>query len=121
MERMKISTPHIHVQGNKTVVRDFCQFTRSLNRDPKHLSKYLTKKLATHGSIKQGMLELQGVFLIDGIKKEIENYLKEFVYCKKCFSMNNKLCPDTLLMKEGHSLHLKCEACGEEYPVDDVS
>jgi len=120
MERMTIPNPDIEVQGKKTVLKNYMRLVRVFRREPRHLSKYLSKKLATHSNIQGGKLELQGVFSKDEINKEIENYAKEFVYCRECLRLSGKLCPDTRLVKDGGSLFLKCEACGSKYQLKDI-
>jgi translation initiation factor 2 subunit 2 len=119
-DRILVPIPEIEVKGKKTMLKNFNGLAKAFRREPRHFSKYLSKKLATHGSVHGGMLEFQGIFSKDEIRKEIENYLKDFVYCMECFRLSNKLCPDTHIIKEGNSLFLECEACGSKYLLKDI-
>jgi translation initiation factor 2 subunit 2 len=64
------------------------------------------KELATPGSIEGETLVLQTSITTEMVKKKIESYAKEFVYCKVCGK------PDTKLVKEDRLSFIVCEACG---------
>lgn len=72
------------MQGNKTLIKNFGEIVSILRRDASHLSKYLFKELATPGSIQSNTLILQTRASKEIIQKKIEDYTKEFVYCKVC-------------------------------------
>jgi len=112
-ERKRFEIPSVitEIQGNKTLLKNFSEITSVLRRAPKHLSKFLLKELATPGNIQGSFLILQRKVSRDMIQKKIQDYAKEFVYCKECKK------PDTKLIKEERIYSLKCEACGAKYPV----
>jgi translation initiation factor 2 subunit 2 len=93
-------------QGNKTIVRNFGDILSTLRRDEKHLSKYLFKQLATPGNVEGKALILQRKVPRALLQKKLEDYIKEYVYCRVCGE------PDTLLKKEDRITFMHCEACG---------
>ncbi len=107
--RLEIPIPQSFIQGNNTFITNFTEITNSIRRDPKHLAKFLFRELAKAGHIDGNRLILQGKVISSLIKKKINDYMKEFVYCKEC----NK--PDTRLEKEDRINFLKCEACGAKH------
>lgn len=120
MTRFTVPVPDCEVQGNKTLLRNFKQLHRALRRDPRYLSKFLSKGLATHGKIRGDGLLLHGNFSVDMIWREIESHVREFVCCRECFKRGGKCCPDTNLVREGKLLFLECEACGAKYQVATI-
>ncbi len=110
-ERLEIPKPLSNISGNQTFILNFTEIANVVRRDPKHLSKYLFRELATPGSIDNNRLVLQGKIYGSLIEKKIDAYVKEYVYCPEC----NK--PDTHLIKQDRTTLLKCEACGAKHPV----
>lgn len=113
-KRFKIPELDIYVFGNKTVLRNFAQITSLMRREPKHLARYLFKELATPGNIQSNHLIFNSRVSKDSLKKKIQSYLKEFVYCKTCNS------PDTKIIKENRLLFMVCEACGARSPIRKI-
>jgi translation initiation factor 2 subunit 2 len=109
VERLEIPSPQTNIQGNRTFVTNFGEIAQSLRRDPKHLSKYLLKELASPGHVDGNRLILQRKVVKSLIEKKIEDYVNEFVYCKEC----NR--PDTHFEKSERIIFLKCEACGAKH------
>ena len=109
--RFEIPTVQTETQGNKTLVKNFGDVLSVLRRDSKHLSKFLFKELATPGNVQGSVLTLQRKVPRAMIQKKIEDYVRDFVYCKECGK------PDTKIIKEGRLYFLKCEACGCKYPL----
>lgn len=110
-ERFEIPKVRGHIEGNKTVISNFFQIAKVLNRDPKHLMKFLQRELATPATI-QGELLILGSKVSSGkINAKINEYAKLFVICPECGK------PDTSLIKEKGVLMLKCHACGAKHPV----
>jgi len=113
-DRFKIPEAVCEAQGNKTLIKNFGEIANVLRRDVSHLSKYLCKELATPCSIQGNILILQTKASKEVIGKKIEDYTKEFVYCKVCGE------PDTRIIREGRVLFLKCEACGAKSLVKSI-
>lgn len=89
-----------------TVIKNFSQYCSALNRDPKHVAKFLFKELAIPGDLEGNKLVLFQKFSESRIRTVLEDYFKTYVVCREC---NSK---DTVLMKQGRITMLKCEACG---------
>src|SRR3972149_9111776 len=94
-QRLEIPTPEILIQGNQTIIKNFNQICQALRREPKHVFKYLTKELASPGTFDSQRATFQTKISQSIIKDKIDNYVKEYVYCKECKR------PDTKLIKEG--------------------
>lgn len=101
-------------EGNKTIIKNFKEILDTLRRDEKHLSKYFFKQLATPGFVKGNTLILQRRVLKKLLQSKLEDYIKEYVYCKACGN------PDTKILKEGRMNFIKCEACGAKQPMRDM-
>lgn len=110
-DRFEIPQVVCEIHGSKSMVKNFVNISNILRRDQTHLSKFLFKELATAGSVQDGVLIFQGNVSREKLQKKIEEYAKNFVYCKECRS------PDTELMKEDRITFLKCEACGAKHPT----
>jgi translation initiation factor 2 subunit 2 len=113
-DRFKVPEAICELHGNKTLVKNFMEISNILRREPNHLSKYLFKELATPGNIEGATLILQTKVPIDILQKKIEDYIKEFVYCKVCGE------PDTKLTKEDRITFMKCDACGAKSSVRTI-
>ena len=113
-KRFKIPEVVCEIQGNKTLIKNFIEISTILRRDPKHLSKYLLKEMATPGNIQGAMLILNTKITRENLQKKLEDYIREFVYCKVCGE------PDTKLNKEGRIVFIVCEACGAKYPIRSI-
>jgi translation initiation factor 2 subunit 2 len=105
-DRFIIPEPKVETQKNKTIIKNLKEIADVLRRPADHLAKYLMKELATPGSIESETLVLQTSITTEMVKKKIESYAKEFVYCKVCGK------PDTKLVKEDRLSFIVCEACG---------
>ncbi len=110
-ERFEIPKVSIHREGSRTIIKNFSQIAKTINRSEEHIYKYLVKSLGTAGFLESGRLTLQGKFNEEEIQKEINSYVKDYVLCKECNS------PDTVLVREERILFLKCMACGAKHPV----
>jgi len=112
--RLEIPSPKSFIQGNRTFITNFIEITNSIRRDPKHLAKFLFRELAKPGHLDSNRLILQGKVISSLIKKKIDDYIKEFVYCQECKR------PDTRFEKEGRIIFLKCEACGAKHVLRHI-
>ena len=98
-------------EGNKTIVKNFKDILDVLRRDEKHLSKYFFTQLATPGTVKGSTIILQRRVSQKLLQSKLEDYVKEYVYCKACGN------PDTKIVKEGRVDFMVCEACGAKGPL----
>jgi translation initiation factor 2 subunit 2 len=110
-DRFKVPPVEIEIVGPKSVFKNFSQIITVLRRDAVHLAKFLSRELAVPNSIQGNNLLFQGKVGKDILQKKLDNYIKEFVYCKECGE------PDTKLVKEGKIIYMVCEACGAKHPM----
>jgi translation initiation factor 2 subunit 2 len=110
-ERFEVPRVSAFREGSRTIIRNFSQIARAVNRNEEHLYKYLVKSLGTAGFVDSGRLTLQGKFTEEEIQKEVNSYVEDYVLCRECGA------PDTVLVREGRILFLKCMACGAKHPV----
>lgn len=113
-KRFEIPAVDSFTQGNKTIVKNFGEILLRLRRDDKHLSKFLFKQLATPGNVEGDTLILQRKVENSMIQRKLEDYIKEYVFCKVCGE------PDTVLVKEGRITTMKCDACGARSAVREI-
>lgn len=113
-ERFEIPQAVYEISGNKTIIKNFEEIANTLRRDPLHFSKFLFRELAAPGIIEKGTLVLQGRIPKESLQRKINDYVKEFVYCKKCGK------PDTMLVKDNGNYVLACEACGSKFPARSI-
>lgn len=105
-ERFEVLRPQVFQVGKRTILLNFKEICEALNRDPKHLLKYLSREMATLASMEGTRAIFQGVFRQDTIRNLIEAYTKRYVICPVCKR------PDTRIVKEKRLTFLVCEACG---------
>jgi len=113
-KRFEIPKVSSFIQGNKTIIKNFSEILSALRRNQKHLSKFLFKQLATPGNIEGDSLILQRKVYYTMLQKKIEDYVKEYVFCKVCGE------PDTVLTREDRITFMKCEACGARSAVREI-
>ncbi|MCD6478235.1 MAG: translation initiation factor IF-2 subunit beta [Candidatus Aenigmarchaeota archaeon] len=111
VKRFNVPKAEVLVQGNNTIIQNFSEIASYLNRDKKHLLKFLLKELAAPGEIKDNRAQILGRFTGEKIDDKIKLYVKEFVICSVCGK------PDTKLIEEDGLTKIKCEACGSKRVV----
>ncbi|MFH1589164.1 MAG: translation initiation factor IF-2 subunit beta [archaeon] len=109
VERFNIPKVIGHVEGNKTIVRNFTEIAKTLGRKVEHLLKYVLKELATPGDIRKNAVVFGTKLSASKINEKITQYTEIYVLCKECGK------PDTKLSKEGNIYYLKCQACGAKH------
>ncbi len=109
--RFEIPKVKGHIEGTKTVISNFFQIAKILNRDPHHLLKFILRELATPGVISQNQLILGSKVSASRINEKIHDYYELFVKCPECGK------PDTELKKEKGVYILICHACGARHTV----
>ncbi len=109
-DRFVVPNVVVELHGTKTIVKNFGDIATAVRRS-EHLAKFFFRELAAPGSVQNNSLILQGKFSQDILKKKLEAYIKEFVYCKECGE------PDTKIVKEKNAVFVVCEACGAKHAV----
>lgn len=100
-----------HLQGTKTIVNNWMEIAKALDRPPAHLLKYVQKVLATPGEIIKQSVVFGSKISAVKINEKIEQYADELVFCKECGK------PETKITKDGGVLLLSCQSCGAKYPA----
>ncbi|TET20330.1 translation initiation factor IF-2 subunit beta [Candidatus Bathyarchaeota archaeon] len=113
-KRFDIPKPRCHVIGMRTIFRNYKEICDTLNRDPHHLLKFLSREMATAGTTDRSRLVFQGRFRYDTFERLIKRYVDEFVICPVCKR------PDTKIIKEKRLYFLICEACGAKSSIRPV-
>jgi len=106
-ERFEMPEAESFIQGSKTIVKNFSSILKVIDRDSKHLFKFLAKETATSAAIDDNSrLVLSGKFGRDQVNKLISDYITQFILCPECKR------PDTKVVEKQGVRMLKCEACG---------
>lgn len=113
-DRFVIPEAVVEISGNRAILKNFGEIADKLRREQSHVAKFLSKELATAGSIQNATLVFQGNVRREILQKKVEEYIKEFVYCKECKE------PDTKLVKKDRVTFMVCEACGASHPVRNI-
>jgi translation initiation factor 2 subunit 2 len=110
-ERLEVPNVRGHLQGNKTIISNFFQICKVLNREPEQVLKFLLKEMATKADTKNNFIIFNNKLPSKKINEKIKKYTDLFVLCKEC----NK--PETELIAEKNLVFLKCQACGAKYTI----
>lgn len=105
-ERFEIPKAEVIVEGNKTIITNFKEIHTKLNREPKHIAKFIMKEVGSAGDIDDLRLILHGKFSKQTINKAIEEYTKLYVICPVCGKA------DTFIRRGERLIYLVCGACG---------
>lgn len=116
--RDRLNVPSVECIGekNKTIVQNLNQIADLLNRDVKHLLKYMTLRLAApYSEIGEGRYVFKGRILPKQLDTVISDYIKAYVECPVCKR------PDTKLSREKRGIvQLVCLSCGAVSPVKSI-
>lgn len=113
-KRFELPKPHGSTIGMRTILHNYKEICDVLNRDPHHLLKFLSREMATAGTIDATRAIFQGKFRRDTLEHLIRRYVDYFVTCPICKR------PDTKIAKEKRLSFLICEACGARSPTRPV-
>jgi len=112
--RFELPQPRGSTIGMRTILHNYKEICEVLNRDPRQMLKFLSKEMATAGTIDGTRAIFQGKFRRDTFERLIKRYVGEFVMCPVCKR------PDTKIVKERRLSFLICEACGARSSVRSV-
>jgi translation initiation factor 2 subunit 2 len=113
-KRFELPKPHGSTIGMRTVIHNYKEICDALNRDPRHMLKFLSREMATAGTTDGTRAVFQGKFRRDTLEHLIKRYVDAFVMCPVCKR------PDTKIVKERRLSFLICEACGARSSVKSV-
>ncbi|MDH5783026.1 MAG: translation initiation factor IF-2 subunit beta [Candidatus Bathyarchaeota archaeon] len=110
-KRFEIPKPRSITVGMRTIILNFKEICDAFNRDPQHLLRYLSREMATAGTVSGARAVFQGRFPRDTIERLVQHYGVAFVVCPVCKR------PDTKIVREKRLSFMVCEACGARSSV----
>lgn len=113
-KRFELPRPRSSIAGARTILHNFKEICDALNRGPSHVLKFLSKEMATAGSVDGTRAIFQGRFPQDTLQRLTKRYTEGFVMCPICKR------PDTKIVKEKRLHFMVCEACGARSSVRPV-
>lgn len=113
-KRFELPKPRGSTIGMRTVIHNFKEICDALNRNPRHMLKFLSREMATAGTTDGTRAVFQGKFRRDTLGRLMKRYVDDFVMCPVCKR------PDTKIVKERRLSFLICEACGARSSVRSV-
>ena len=105
-ERLEMPRFLIQTVGMRTIINNFKEIADSLDRDPQHVLKFLTREMATAATFHDSRAIFQGKFHRDSFERLLQRYLEAYVVCPVCER------PDTRIVREKRLAFLVCNACG---------
>lgn len=103
---------------NRKTFLNVCTIADMINRQPEHLSLYISKELSTAGSInKNGHLVLDGLHVDNKIGGALQSYVEKFVVCDECGNID-----DTYIYKDKETkvYFMHCADCGSSRSLDKI-
>jgi translation initiation factor 2 subunit 2 len=113
-ERFEVPKPVCSTFGSRTIFHNFKEVCGVLNRDHVHVLRFLSKEMATAGTVDGNRAIFQGKFDLETCNRLLRRYVDEFVMCPVCKR------PDTKIVREKRLSFLVCEACGARSPVKPI-
>jgi len=113
-ERFEVPKPICTVSGYRTFLNNFKDICDVLDRNAFHVLRFLSREMATAGTVDGTRAVFQGKFECNGLERLVKRYIDEFVMCPVCKR------PDTKIVKEKRLSFLVCEACGARSPVRPI-
>jgi translation initiation factor 2 subunit 2 len=115
-KRERLELPRIMIQtvGMRTIINNFKEIADSLDRDPQHILKFLTREMATAATFHDNRAIFQGKFQRESFERLLQRYLEGYVTCPVCKR------PDTRIVKEKRLTFLVCNACGAKSSIKQL-
>jgi len=113
-ERLEMPRFLIQTVGMRTIINNFKEIADSLDRDPQHVLKFLTREMATAATFHDSRAIFQGKFHRDSFERLLQRYLEAYVVCPVCKR------PDTRIVREKRLAFLVCNACGAKSSVKQI-
>ena len=102
------------VEGKTTIISNFTDVARKLERENAHLVKFLAIEVGAQGEIDGHRLRLNAAKTPIFLNQKLEAYVKEFVICKECGK------PDTEIRMIDNVPWIKCKACSTKYAIRKI-
>jgi translation initiation factor 2 subunit 2 len=113
-ERLEMPNLYTSMVGMRTTISNFKEVAETLDRDPQHILKFLTREMATAATYHDGRAIFQGKFPRDTFERLLQRYMEAFVICPVCKR------PDTRIVKEKRLSFVVCNACGAKSSVKQL-
>ena len=113
-DRAIILNPILIHEARRTIITNFKDLAEKLNRDPRHLARFIFKESGKPGVLDNERLMIQGKLSNDELRRLLKLYVKEFVKCPLCGGF------DTKIVAEKRLRFLVCEVCGAKNPVRKI-
>ena len=115
-KRERLEMPRLLIQtvGMRTLIHNFKEIAASLDRDPMHVLKFLTREMATAATFHDSRAIFQGKFQRDSFERLLQRYLEGYVVCPVCKR------PDTRIVREKRLAFLVCNACGARSSIKQI-
>jgi translation initiation factor 2 subunit 2 len=113
-ERLELPRLYVTMVGMRTTIGNFKEISDTLDRDPQHILKFLTREMATAATYHDGRAIFQGKFPRDTFERLLQRYMEGFVTCPVCKR------PDTKIVKEKRLSFTVCNACGAKSSVKQL-
>ncbi|KAI5181493.1 translation initiation factor 2 subunit 2 [Nematocida sp. AWRm80] len=112
----KIKIPiSIKKDGSTKTTLNITEICKVISRDVLHLKQFIEVELSANSSIDaEGRLLIKGIYPEAQIQKIIRKYIKQYVTCAVCMSLN------TALEKEDKLLFKKCLSCNASHSVNAI-
>jgi len=96
----------LEVGAKEICIKNFESVCYEVNRNIQHVKNYFKKELSIHLTfVKSRGLVFKGKYALNYLKKILNNYLDQYVFCKKCKKH------DTILSINGSLERISCNAC----------
>jgi translation initiation factor 2 subunit 2 len=113
--RIKLPPPSVSRRGKKTIFANFLAVCELMKRAPEHVKKYICSEQNTEASIDgEGALVISGRLTPSTVERLLLSYLRTYVKCPVCGSM------DTKLDKNNRLLFIKCNQCTASVSVRPI-
>ena len=113
-ERLEMPMLAVSMAGMRTTIANFREVADTLDRDPQHILKFLTREMATAATYHDGRAIFQGKFPRDTFERLLQRYMEAFVTCPVCKR------PDTKIVKEKRLSFVVCNACGAKSSIKQL-
>ncbi len=113
-ERLELPRLLVSMVGMRTTISNFKEISDTLDRDPQHILKFLTREMATAATYHDGRAIFQGKFPRDTFERLLQRYMEGFVTCPVCKR------PDTKIVKEKRLSFIVCNACGARSSIKQL-
>ena len=82
VKRERLEMPRImsHTVGMRTIISNFKEISDSLDRDPQHILKFLTREMATAATFHDARAIFQGKFQRDSFERLLQRYLRVMLF-----------------------------------------